>query len=505
MIEPEAVTPAASARRRRRAVLAGATLLAVVAGGVAVAAGSHRAEPAPLALMAGSGAPAAAEKTVTPAASADSRSFAPYPYGGWGLKFQVDGDLPDLPDRATDWRVSGPALDRAGVARIAAALGVTGPLVVRDGGWFVDDGDWALAANPAGDTWSISYYRSRFDGTGDAATAGPALSQAEAEHRVQELVDRMGAPGGVWTIEATETEIGVGWACAAPAPAPSPEELKKLEADKLRQQQDPGAGSTGTVAPCPPPPPPVKGFNVAVHPVLDGHRADWAVWTATLRSDGRVENLYGSWATFEGGADYKLRGVDAALKELTSAPQPMPMAADGIAVQPLAVEPASLPAGAPTADSGAGGAAAPAVASPGIAVPTIAPDCPPVAMRLPADKATASAMPACVPPTPQVVTITGVELGLMQAPVFEDGRARLHLVPAYRFLGHFDNGMPWQTSVIALHPDAIAPPPGVPVAGDTGAGAGGSGSSGSGAVGKAVTPTPAPPEAVVAPAPAKAG
>ena len=502
MIEPEAVTPAAPARRRRRAVLAGATLLAVVAGGVAVAAGSHRAEPAPLALMAG---PAAAEKTVAPAASADSRSFAPYPYGGWGLKFQVDGDLPDLPDRATDWRVSGPALDRAGVARIAAALGVTGPLVARDGGWFVDDGDWALAANPAGDTWSISYYRSRFDGTGDAATAGPALSQAEAEHRVQELVDRMGAPGGVWTIEATETEIGVGWACAAPAPAPSPEELKKLEADKLRQQQDPGAGSTGTVAPCPPPPPPVKGFNVAVHPVLDGHRADWAVWTATLRSDGRVENLYGSWATFEGGADYKLRGVDAALKELTSAPQPMPMAADGIAVQPLAVEPASLPAGAPTADSGAGGAAAPAVASPGIAVPTIAPDCPPVAMRLPADKATASAMPACVPPTPQVVTITGVELGLMQAPVFEDGRARLHLVPAYRFLGHFDNGMPWQTSVIALHPDAIAPPPGVPVAGDTGAGAGGSGSSGSGAVGKAVPPTPAPPEAVVAPAPAKAG
>ena len=145
------------------------------------------------------------------------------------------------------------------------------------------------------------------------------------------------------------------------------------------------------------------------------------------------------------------------------------------------------------------------MASPGIAVPTIAPDCPPVAMRLPADKATASAMPACVPPTPQVVTITGVELGLMQAPVFEDGRARLHLVPAYRFLGHFDNGMPWQTSVIALHPDAIAPPPGVPVAGDTGAGAGGSGSSGSGAVGKAVPPTPAPPEAVVAPAPAKAG
>jgi hypothetical protein len=85
-----------------------------------------------------------------------------------------------------------------------------------------------------------------------------------------------------------------------------------------------------------------------------------------------------------------------------------------------------------------------------------------------------------------VVTITGVELGLIQAPVFEDGRVRLHLVPSYRFLGHFDNGAPWETSVIALHPDAIAPPPpDFPVA-DDGRGVG----VGPG-VGKAVPPTPA--------------
>jgi hypothetical protein len=87
----------------------------------------------------------------------------------------------------------------------------------------------------------------------------------------------------------------------------------------------------------------------------------------------------------------------------------------------------------------------------------------------------------------QVVTITGVELGLVQATVFEDGQARLHLVPSYRFRGHFDNGTPWETSVIALHPDAIAPPPNIPIADDlrkSGAAAN---------TGQAVLPTPPPP------------
>ena len=58
--------------------------------------------------------------------------------------------------------------------------------------------------------------------------------------------------------------------------------------------------------------------------VLDGARAEWAVWNATLRADGRVENLYGNWATFDRAGDYKLRSVDAALKDLTAAPRPLP-------------------------------------------------------------------------------------------------------------------------------------------------------------------------------------
>jgi len=510
VIEPEAGGPTPSPRRRRLAVLAGVTVLAVVAGGIAVA-GGGRSEPRPLALMAGNGAGSGAETmaaraggaapAVAPAqgAAADSKA-AIYPYGGWGMKFEVEGQLPDLPDHAAAWRVNGPALDRPAIARIAEALGVNGTPVQRDGGWFLDNGDWTLYASgdPSGmpGPWSISLYRSRVDGldasAADAA-AGPAIAKEDAERRVRELLDRMHAPSATWTFDTTETEIGVGWACAAPARAMSPEELTKLEADKLRQVEQAASASSsvdaavvgptpadipaptdkpapvGNVASCPPPPPPVKGWTVALHPVLDGHRADWAVWNVTLRSDGEIESLYGSWVTFERAGNYKLRGVEAALKDLRS--PPVAYATDFPA---RAIEPAMAPPGKTSSSSAVG-------------MP-VAPDCQPVPMPLPAQDGgvTSSMAPNCAPPAPQVVKVTGVELGLLQTSVFEDGQVRLALVPSYRFTGHFDNGSPWETSVIALHPDAIAPPPSFPIGDDVRSG-GGSGATG---VGKAVPPSP---------------
>ena len=503
MIEPEAAPPVppAAIRRRRRVVVAGVTLVALVAGGIAVARGGGPAEPAPLALMAGSGdtrneamsssagtaanAPAADSGKVAGASGAGAAgvapAIAPYPGGGypggWGVTFKVDGPLPDLPGRATAWAVSGPALDQAAVARIAGALGLSGTPVAQNGGWTVGDADRTLSAFPGGDTWSVSYDRSlpmaspaTPPNAGSPSTAvshaassaasspasasppdetvsGPALSAAQAEDRVGDLLDRMGAPGPTWKLTTTETEIGPGWACAAPAPAMSPEELKKLEGDKLAQVNAGSVSSAPGVAACPPPPAPVKGFNVGVSPVLDGHRADWSVWNVTMRADGRIENLSGSWATFARAGDYKLRGVDAALKALQSPPTIVP--AVGRAVAP------DTPVAGGTAGSAGGGAA----------VPAIAPVCT-GPMPLAADRATSSFASDCPAPAPQVVTITGVELGLLQAPVFEDGHVHMDLVPAYRFTGHFDNGTSWSTSVVALHPDAIAPPPDTAVTDD---------------------------------------
>jgi hypothetical protein len=509
VIEPEAAPPAPHPRRRRRAVVAGVTLLAVVAGGIAVAADGGRSEPKPLALMAGNGVGGGAEtmaaRSASPApvipgqAAADSRS-AMYPYGGWGLKFEVEGQLPDLPDHAAAWRVAGPNLDRAAIVRIADALAVNGTPAQRDGGWSVDAGDWMLSAfggdaSGKGGPWSINLYRNRYDVAGDNAPVGPAISRADAERRVLDLLDRMGAPRASWTVETTDTEIGTGWACAAPAPGLSPEELKRLEAEKLRQVEqenaaaNPAPSADGGVASCPPPPPPVKGFHVALYPMLDGRRADWPVWNVTMRSDGRIDNLSGSWVTFERAGDYKLRGVDAALKDLQS--PPVAYATDTPAA---AIEPAPAVAAGSVEGSGAAGSAPgrlpmrdDVASSPAIDLPAEAPVCPPVPMPLPAQdgKATSSMAPSCAPPAPQVVKITGVELGLMQTSVFESGQVRLALVPSYRFVGHFaDSGSPWETSAIALHPDAIAPPPDFPVVDDVRSGGGATG------VGKAVPPTP---------------
>jgi len=241
-----------------------------------------------------------------------------------------------------------------------------------------------------------------------------------------------------------------------------------------------------------------------------------------MRSDGRIENLYGSWVTFERAGDHKLRGVSAALKELQNPSLPEPAVTGGAVTDPampgIAVDggpavdvPGQTGAGS-TGSAGAastpsrlpldGGAATPNTATP--AIEPAPPVCPPVAMPMPMpmptkpmpadegpelDQAQAggdsSSYSGCISPQRQVVTITGVELGLLQAPVWEDGKARLHLVPAYRFTGHFDNGTAWETSVVALHPDAIAPPPDFPVSND------GRGTDGVPAIGKAVPPIPA--------------
>jgi hypothetical protein len=421
---------------------------------------------------------------VAPVPAADGK--AGYPFSGWGLTFEVDGPLPDLPDHAPAWRVDGPVLDRAAVTRIAGALGLAGEPVQRDGGWLVASGDWSFSAFDNGGTWSVNLYRANYDRRPDDTPAGPAISPADAERRVRDLLDRMGAPSASWTAETTGTQIGAVWGCAEATPPPSPEELTKLEADKLRQIEQenpttaapsvapakPAAGS-GEASSCPPPPPAVNGFNVALFPVLDGRRAEWAAWNVTLRSDGRIENLYGSWVSFARRGDYKLRGVNVALQELQSPPQAMPLyAVDMPAAAPAApVMPAyavDMPAAAPAAPVMPAEDAAGAGASGGSTGSDPA--------RPPAD------MVPPVPSAPQVVKVTGVALGLTPTSVFEDGEVRMALVPAYTFSGHFaGSDSPWQTSVIALHPDAIAPPPDVPPT-----------TSGVTGIGKALPPVPAP-------------
>lgn len=434
LLEPAVPTPAPT-RRRARIVLA-ALLAAALAGGVAIV-NAGGGEPAPLALVAGDEVGALAERAATAPASGDAQTSLVAPDYWGGIEYRVDGELPDLGGKARAWRVTSPDLDQRTAARMAAALGLTGTPEQRDGAFLLEMADGNFSAYP-GDGWSISFNRSPGDRSPGSVSAGAA------ERQVRDLLDRMGVLEGEWRIQTFETQIGMDYACA--------EDLKLREElaaasgaadpDGVVSMDLPADVPASPPAECPPPPPPVKAHNVAFFPVVGGVRTDWNGWNATVGPEG-VEYLYGTWARFEPAGEYKLRSVTDALDELRAgsraAPMPMPLPADDVRT---AVEPSAATAAEPAADAAV--------------------------------------------PEPQVVTITGVEHSLQAMPVHADGTHRLYLVPAYRFTGTYESGEAWETTVVALHPDAIAQPPPVddvpvvdglrtdsgPAVDDAGAGAG---------------------------------
>ena len=103
--------------------------------------------------------------------------------------------------------------------------------VQRDGGWFVDGGDWTLNAFPGGDMWSVDLFRGRSTGRRGRPTRRrrrrprpvPPCPGPRPSAGCGTSSTGMGAPDGSWKVETTDTEIGIGWACAAPARC-SPEE-----------------------------------------------------------------------------------------------------------------------------------------------------------------------------------------------------------------------------------------------------------------------------------------
>ncbi|MGH8993490.1 MAG: hypothetical protein ACRDYV_02620 [Acidimicrobiia bacterium] len=488
VLETSVPTPP-SAPRRTKIAVAAVALVAVLAGGLAVAV-SGDTDPEPLALVAGNAqGDSRAEETGAPAAAPmaagdyDAKMSLSYP-GHWGgIEYKVDGDLPDLGDKAVAWRVITPDLDRDDVIRWAEALGVSGTPVLRDGSWTVSSSEANFNAYP-GDGWSISYNRMRSE------TVSGSVSAADAERQARALLDRLGVLEGEWRVETYESEIGIGYACAEDLKLRE-EELARIDADATVSNAEapvasapPSMPSMPSMPDCPPPPPPVKAQGVSFFPVVDGNRVEWGVWSVTVGPEG-IENLYGNWVTFEKGDEYKLRSVDAALEELRQGGQvmpmaePMPMPAVDTPLAPptdAAIDPAASSISSGGGTSGfAGTSAGSAWAPTPTAVVGAEPAMPVEAVDLPAGDITGDgARPAiapypcppeadCVAPEPQVVTITDVELTLIPNPVYSGrtGAYRMYLVPGYRFRGTFQGGEMWETTVIALHPDAIAPPPAV--------------------------------------------
>lgn len=521
----ETVTPPPRTPNKLKIAIAGATLIAVV-GGALVLAGGNDPGPAKLALATNGGGAgdASAERMAAPTAAAAqdapggfaSSMIAPAPWGG--MEFKVDGDLPELGGQAAAWKVTAQAFDRTRFDAIAAALGVKGEVIRRDGSYVIENANGSsLSAFPSDDGWMVNFYRSIQPETA-GTTSGKTISGPEAEQTARDLLDGLDALEGEWAATRYETEFNAGYGCAYP------EKMRMLEQEKLAQQSSAGeaaspgtavsspaadgdagnrsstsSGPTPAIAPapdCPPPPAPRQGWNISFTPVLGGLRSDWAPWNVSVGADG-IENLSGTFSRFEKAGDFETRGTQTALDELkknsVGGGVPMPMPADDMGTVDVGtgdmgtVEVDPAPAGAVT------------VASPAMAAdiaptrPVLAPDTP---VTDPAYVCPANA--SCVPPEaePQVVVITGAERALSAMPVYEkDGRMQMHLVPAYRFTGRFENAetpemAKWETTMIALHPDAIAPPPVSILYGrDGGAGSKGGGDGVSG-IESAIEPAP---------------
>jgi hypothetical protein len=448
VIETVAPTPRPT---RTKAVVAGVALVVALAVGLVFVTGGNG-SPKRLALAtAGSDASAETMRLGAPApapASADSpggvtRSI----YPGWsGMEFRVEGDLPQLGTTAPAWKVNGVAVDADRFAALARALGLNGNAAAGDGGFFLDTSDGTLSANPGPDGWLVNFYRQAAETDGTTRTrAAATMSGDEAERLARELLAPLGALEGQWRAQRSEIETGVGYACA------------EAVDQKARAAGTGSAGSGSTtpadaVASCPPPPPSVKGWTISFSPVLGDVPSDWSASSVTIAGDRRIESLSATLARFERAGDFELRTVDAALDEVRHGggpyPMPMPPVMTGMPPVPMpmplvtdAGEPASATRSAPSAS--AGSTPVPAIApTPGPDFPCRGDDC--------------GGKPFVTP----VVVITGVKRSLMPIPVYEDAdHMRLHLVPAYRFTGHFEGGGPWETTVMALHPDAIAPPP----------------------------------------------
>jgi hypothetical protein len=421
VIEPTAPVPR---RSRIRRVLAPLAVLGLLSGGLALArpGGGGTAEPLPLLADATARQGEASTMTMAPASDAANGMYAPSMPAPWGgLDIRVEGDLPDVGTKALAWDVLTPDLDSAGATRMARALGLGGEPVHSERGWVLETAEGNFSIWPSEPGWSVNFYRS----AGASAGARPE----DGEQRARRLLEGMGVLDGEWRVESQETDIGVGVACAEPA------RLKMAPADGGVPPPDRPVSS----ASCPPPPPPVRGVSVTFSPVLDGRRADWGAWGVTFGPGDSVQSLWGNWGRFQRRGDYELRPVSAALDEMRSGGawgvHPM-MATEGRSV-------------------------APAVAAPDIAIDTLACPAPmdPAASEAAKEKeATFPVTADCRPPKPRVVIITDVELGLLPAPGWDGQRNRLYLVPAYRFLGHFEDGSRYEVPVIALAPDAIAPP-----------------------------------------------
>lgn len=422
--------------------VAAAVVLAVVATVLVRAGGSERPARLPLSL-AGAGGAAAAET------AADSRLAAPGMPGG--VDYRYVGDVPaDLPDEADVYRLSDGGVDRDAVRRLADALGLAGaPITEEKDALTVRSGEWVLrVSTTASRMWG--YYREMPAPPGctapgaepavteeqkkahDARCAGGEVPPSEGDgtagiclegadspcNDTPETADGGGTGGSTGSAGSGTASAGAATAADQPAiscaPAPScPPDTKCAPA--------PGCGYE---EPKPLPLPSEDAARAVAQRVFDAT----GVGTARIRADRGYDAWYLS-------ANIRVSGV-----EVIGLGQSVSVDGDGkVRDASGSLAAASVLDRYPLVDVEAGLARL-EKQSGGLVRPLIA--CDPSAPEC-----------AAAPAEPQVVDVTGVRLGLLFSPVWEDDREKAFLAPAWVY---DVKGRDYPEAVIAITDEFLA-------------------------------------------------
>ncbi|HEX5616396.1 MAG TPA: hypothetical protein VFZ83_14675 [Acidimicrobiia bacterium] len=362
------------------------------------------------------------------------------------IRFVLDGELPDLGTTGRVSRVAGGAVSAERAGEIARAFGVDAAPEPIESGW--------QAAGDAGTVWITSYggvtsvsfwpFTATEPGRGEPGSSGssgggvdgstgvatpddaapppdepttepdpgtdPSVpttfapapeppadlpSNDEAEAIARDLLERIGAlDGAEWQVEVTDG-ASVGVAVACADDTPVGAEPDVDLAPESRCDEQPVEESY------------VTSRSVRFTRVIDGAPVMGLDWWVEVGDGGHVDSVNGVFGNIEAVGDYPLQSTRAAFDALAS---------------------------------GDGWWGGPAILGDAGTEPAIgAPD-------------------QLDEPIEVVVTITGVERALMLQPAFEGGADSTYVVPAYRFVGRFDDGSEYVADVPALDPAYVATP-----------------------------------------------
>lgn len=441
------------------------------------------------------------------------------------IEYVLDGDLPDLGDTGTAYRLVRPDLSDEDVLRLAAALGVDGSIQRTDGSRVVSDGDRTVQVGDAVENgWYVSSYQGYSTGdavvSSDGATTATTTangadlsdggapvpddppapptdlpSEAEAEDIARGVLDAAGVDGEWTATVADGMSLGSAYECDASGLCSEPDTVLQSRSVTLMllvdgvpsevswsfEIGDQGeiAWASGTL---------VDVEEVGEYPlrstadVYDDLVAGDAWYGGPMMgyAAGSMEKFttVGSAISADsGGGSAGSTGSEGCTPEecgvATSTPVPMvecvAPATDGCGnVAVCEGDPVAPPTNVPGTEPAAGPASDPAIT--GSTVCSVG-DPVPVPDELPTVEPVPMPEPEPVPAL--VVHVSGAERSLVQVPGVADGAATTWLLPAYRFLGTWESGDDWFADLPAVDeayldlPDPEAPATTVPDDGST--------------------------------------